>query len=106
MRSWTKCVAAIEAEDEAGADGLPQCRVDGLLGRRREPEPASRSRRRFQAGEQSQGFLRRRRQPAQLRGHQIRDVVGEALGADASHVPPPGRRVRVEREQLLLGQRQ
>ena len=43
--------------------------------------------------------------PPQLPGHEIHDVVGVALGADAIDVPSPGGRDGVEREQPLLGQR-
>ena len=37
--------------------------------------------------------------------HEIHDVIGVALRADAIDVPSPGRRDRVEREQPLFGQR-
>ncbi len=50
-------------------------------------------------------FLGGGRKPLQLLGHEIHHVIGEALGADAIHVPLPGPRDRVEREQSLFGQR-
>ena len=45
------------------------------------------------------------RKPLQLPGQKIHHIIGVALGADAIHVPLPGRRDRVEREQPLFGQR-
>ena len=41
----------------------------------------------------------------QLRGHEIRDVVGEALGADTIDIPPPSVRVRIEGDQAVFRQR-
>src|ERR1700681_4139583 len=54
--------------------------------------------------ELSQSCLRHVRQPAQLRGHEIGDVVGEAFGANAVQIPRPGRGAVVEYKQRLLGQ--
>src|SRR5260370_13316948 len=43
--------------------------------------------------------------PLQLPHHEIHDVVRVGLHADASQVPDPGSRARVEPEQSFLGQR-
>ena len=43
-------------------------------------------------------------QAAQLRRHEVRDIVGETLGADAWQVPGPGRSAAIECQQRLLRQ--
>ena len=48
-------------------------------------------------GGQRQGLLRLAGQLAQLGHHQVHDVVGRALGADARHVPGPAARWRDRR---------
>ncbi len=100
-----KFVGALVLEDEPGADGLPEGRVHRLL---RFPVNQGQGRDRddiAQASELFQGFLGGGRKLLQLCGHKIHHVIGVALGADAIHVPLPGLRDRVEREQPLFCQR-
>ena len=56
-------------------------------------------------GGQRQGLLRLTGQLAELGHHQIRDVVGRALGADARHVPGPAAGGTIEGDQPLRIQR-
>jgi hypothetical protein len=86
-----KFAGAILAEDEPGADGFPECCVHRLhccpvnLGQSDLGDIA-------QAGELLQGVLGAFGEPLQLLDHEIRHVVGVALGADAIDVPVPGSR--------------
>src|SRR6202040_303289 len=97
-------VCVLRAEDEAGPDRLPEGRVRRLLGTSVKQIERSRLSDIPQAGERSQSVLSRMGQTAQLRSHEIRYVVGEALGADAWQVPGPVRRAGIEREQRLFCQ--
>ncbi len=98
-------VCAVLAKDEPGVDGFPECCVHRLLccpvnqGQRGDLGDIA------QASELFQGFLGGGRKPLQLPGHKIHHVIGVAPGADAIHVPLPGPRDRIEREQPLFGQR-
>ena len=49
-----------------------------------------------EASELLQCVLRQSGQTLQLHNHQLRDVVGVALGADAGHIPVPGRDTHIE----------
>src|SRR6202023_533078 len=55
-----------------------------------------------QAGQLTENFLSRWRQTAQLRRHEICNVVGITLGANAIQVPGPSPFTIVEGEQTLL----
>ena len=98
-------VAAIQAKDETGPNRLPQSLVDLLLGFAMNQGQGRRSGRRCPDRRVVPRLPASIRQPAQLRCHQVSDVVGEALGADARQIPGPGRRAMVECEQALFGQR-
>ena len=100
-----ECVGAIGAQDEAGKNGLPQSGVDILVGAVMDLVQRGDLGDVAETGQQSQRLLRGGGQSGQLGGHQIRHIVGEALGPDPRHVPCPGGRGRVECQQLLLGQR-
>ena len=58
-----------------------------------------------EAGELLQRLLRHERQPGQLGHHEVDDVGRVPLRVDAPNVPRPARRVRIEREQPLVGKR-
>ncbi len=98
-------VGVILTKDEPSEDGFPQCRVHRLLpvpvNQRQGGDPGDVA----QAGELFQGFLGGHGQPLQPRDHEIRHVVGIALGANSIDVPLPGPRDWIEREQPLVGQR-
>jgi hypothetical protein len=57
-----------------------------------------------QASELFQRFLGGRGEPLQLPHHQLHDIIGAGLRVDAFHIPSPGQRDRIEREQTLFGQ--
>ena len=98
-------VGGIGAADEPGADGFPEGSVDRRLASAMDQRQRRRLGQISQAGELAQRFLGRERQAAQLRCHEIHDIVGEALGADARQVPAPTGRTGFEDQQRLFGQR-
>src|SRR3981081_725430 len=98
-------VGAVLAKDEPSMDGFPECRVHRLLCFAVNQNQSGDLGDIAQAGELFQGFLSGGREPPQLLGHQINDVVGIALSADAIDIPLPSRRDWVEGEQPLFGQR-
>src|SRR3977135_3635343 len=75
-------VSGFRADDESGPDRLPEGRVGRLLGTGVKQIEGGRLGDIPQTGERSQRFLSRIGQAAELRSHEIRYVVGEALGAD------------------------
>src|SRR5450631_12909 len=97
-----ECVRAARTKDEADPNSFPQrcvCRfVARLVNQRKRLRLGSIP----QAGQLAENLLSRWRQTAQLRRHEIRDVVGITLGANAIQVPGPSPFTIVECEQTLL----
>ncbi len=79
-------------EDEPGADGFPEGRVHRLLCFSVNQRQRGNLGNVAQAGELFQRLLGGGREPFQFPRHEIDDVVGVALGADAIHVPVPSPR--------------
>ena len=99
-----KRVGVIHLVEEISSGSLRKRLVDRLCGSGYQVERSD-----FgdvsKTGQQSQRFLRRIGKTAQLPGHKVCNVVGEALSSDASNIPLPGGRVRVERNQPVFRQR-
>src|ERR1043165_8512254 len=87
-----KRITAALVEDEAGANGFPESRVNLLLSSSRYLAQRDDLATVTQAGQLLQNFLRDFGQPLQLSDHERHDVVSEPLGADPLHVPTPGER--------------
>ena len=98
-------VGAFQALDQLLTNRLPQRRVDLLL---RGPENDRKHRDLgdvAEAGELLQRLLRFDRQAGQLADHEVHDIVGVTLGVNALEIPAPARRVMIEGEQALFGER-
>ena len=97
-----ECIRAARTKDEAGPNSFPQryvCRfVVRLVNQCKRLRLGSMP----QAGQLAENLLSRRRQTTQLRRHEICDVVGVTLGANAIQVPEPSPFTIVECEQTLL----
>src|SRR5258706_4390204 len=97
-----ECVRAARTKDEAGPNSFPQrcvCRlVARLVSQRKRLQLGSIP----QASQLAENLLSRWRQTAQLRRHELCDVVGITLGANAIQVPGPSPFTIVECEQPLL----
>ncbi len=94
-----------DALDQFLTDRRPQRRVHLLL---RGPENDRKHRDRgdvAKAGELLQRLLRFGRQAGELADHEVHDIVGVTFGVNAIEIPGPARRVMIEAEQPLLGER-
>jgi len=98
-------VYTILPKDESGVDGFPEGRVCRVLCCPANQGQVGGQSLIAQAGELLQEFLAGARKPLELPGHEIHNVVGVALGADAIHLPLPSPRDLVERKQPLFCQR-
>ena len=98
-------VGAFQALDQVLTNRGPQRRVHLLL---RGPENDRKHRDRgdvAEAGEKLQRLLRFDRQAGQLAHHKVHDIVGVPHGVNAREIPGPARRVTIEAEQALFGER-
>ena len=98
-------VGAFQAQDQLLPNRLPQIRMDRLLrcaadqAKRRDLGDIS------EAGEMLQRRLGFRGQAGQLPDHEVHHIVGVPLGVNAIEIPAPARRVMIEGEQALVGER-
>ncbi len=97
-------VSSLQSMQETRPRRLPERRMNGLFGRSENQIQRGDLGDVAKTGQQSQRLLRRFRQAAQLRSHEVGDVVGEALGANAIDVPPPDGGIRIECDEALVGQ--
>src|SRR5262249_30296654 len=98
-------VRAWPALDQFLTDGRPQSRVDLLL---RRPEQERKYRDLGAVSETChlpQRLLRFGRQAGQLPNHQVDDGIGVFLSLNAVEIPGPARRIMVEGEHALFGER-
>ena len=97
-------VGPVRADDQSSADGVPQRGVHRFLALPMDQRERGRFGNVPETGQLSQRLLGGSGQAAQLRSHEIRDVVGKAFGADARHVPGPGQGAGIESQERLLFQ--
>ena len=98
-------VGALQVLDQLQAKGLPEIRTDVLV---RFPENDRKHRDLgdvAEAGELLQRRLGLDGQAGQLPDHEVHHIVGVALGVNAIELPAPARRVMIEAEQPLFGER-
>src|SRR6266851_120535 len=97
-------VRAVQALDQLQANGVPEIRTDVVV-RFSENDRKQRDLGDVaEAGELLQRRLGLERQAGQLPDHEVRYIVGVALGVKAIDLPAPARRVMIEAEQPLFGE--
>ena len=98
-------VRALQVLDQLQTNGVPEIRTDVLV---RFPENDRKHRDLgdvAEAGELLQRRLGLDGQAGQLPDHEVHHIVGVPLGVNAIELPAPARRVMIEAEQPLFGER-